>query len=99
MLLKIANFTGKHLCWSLFLIKLQAFRPATLLKRDSNTAATDVLHIREIFSLNMGKNVIMSDVLDRSQCSSKMTFVISSISNTHGRIDKVWFCKRSYIHR
>ena len=21
------NFTGKHLCWSLFLIKLQAFRP------------------------------------------------------------------------
>ena len=27
-----ANFTGKHLFWSLFLIKLQA-----LLKRDSNT--------------------------------------------------------------
>ena len=25
-----ANFTGKHLCWSLFLIKLQAFRPAKL---------------------------------------------------------------------
>ena len=22
----LANFTGKHLCWSLFLIKLQAFR-------------------------------------------------------------------------
>ena len=32
-----ANFIGKHLCWSLFLIKLQAGRPATLLKRDSNT--------------------------------------------------------------
>ena len=32
-----ANFKGKHLCWSLFLIKLQASRPATLLKRDSNT--------------------------------------------------------------
>ena len=30
------NFTGKHLCWSLFLIKSEAFRPATLLKRDSN---------------------------------------------------------------
>ena len=26
-------FTGKHLCWSLFLIKLQVFRTATLLKR------------------------------------------------------------------
>ena len=26
-------FTGKHLCWSIFLMKLQAFRPVTLLKR------------------------------------------------------------------
>ena len=32
-----ANFTGKHLCWSLFFTKLQVFRPATLLKRDSYT--------------------------------------------------------------
>ena len=31
------NFTGKHLSWSLFLIKLQAFKSATLLKTDSNT--------------------------------------------------------------
>ena len=30
---------GKQLCWSLFLIVLRAFRPATLLKRDSNTDA------------------------------------------------------------
>ena len=30
-------FTGKHLCWGLFLIKLQAIRSVTLLKRDSNT--------------------------------------------------------------
>ena len=32
-----ANFTGKHLCWSLFSIKSQAFRPGTPLKRDSST--------------------------------------------------------------
>ena len=32
----VANFTRKQLCWSLFLIKLQAFSPAILLKRDSN---------------------------------------------------------------
>ena len=32
----LANFTGKHQCWSLFLIKLQQIRPATLLKLDSN---------------------------------------------------------------
>ena len=31
-----ALFTGKHLRWSLFLFKLQAFRTATLLKGDSN---------------------------------------------------------------
>ena len=30
-------FTGKHLFWSLFLIKFHAFRVVTLLKRDSNT--------------------------------------------------------------
>ena len=32
-----ANFKGKHLCCSLFFKKLQALRPATLLKRDSYT--------------------------------------------------------------
>ena len=32
------NFTGKHLCWSCFLITFQTWRPATLLKRDSNTS-------------------------------------------------------------
>ena len=31
-----AIFTWKHLCWSLFLMKLQAFRSATLLERDSS---------------------------------------------------------------
>ena len=37
VLKNFANFTGEHLYWGLFSIKLQAFRPATLLKRDSNT--------------------------------------------------------------
>ena len=35
--LKFTIFTGKHLFWGLSLIKLQAFRPTTLLKNDSNT--------------------------------------------------------------
>ena len=38
VLKNFANFTGKHLCWSLFFTKLQAFRPATLLKIDSYTS-------------------------------------------------------------
>ena len=33
----VAIFTGKHWFWSLFLIKLQVFDLATLLKRASNT--------------------------------------------------------------
>ena len=33
----LTNFTGKRLSWSLFLIKLQTFRPATLLKGDFET--------------------------------------------------------------
>ena len=32
-----AKFTGNHLCWSLFIIKLQAWGPATFFKRDSDT--------------------------------------------------------------
>ena len=35
-----ASFTEKHLCWSLHLIKLQSFRPATLRKRASSTGVS-----------------------------------------------------------
>ena len=34
-----AIITEKHLFWGLFLIKLQAFNPTTLLKRNSSTGA------------------------------------------------------------
>ena len=37
VLKNFAIFTGKHLCWSLSLIDLRGSRPATFLKRDSNT--------------------------------------------------------------
>ena len=37
ILKKFAIITEKHLCWSLFLIKLQTWRPAALLNRDSST--------------------------------------------------------------
>ena len=40
VLKNLAIFTGKHLCWSYFLIKLQGWRTAILLKRDSNTSAS-----------------------------------------------------------
>ena len=37
VLKNLANFTEKHLFRKPFLIKLQAFRPATLLKREFST--------------------------------------------------------------
>ena len=39
VLKNFANITEKYQCWSLFLIKSQAWRHAKLLKRDSNTGA------------------------------------------------------------
>ena len=40
-------FTGKRLSWSLFLIKLPTWGPATLLKRDSNTGVLLKTHFVE----------------------------------------------------
>ena len=37
VLKNLAILIAKHLCWSLFLINLQAYKAATLLQRDSNT--------------------------------------------------------------
>ena len=48
---KFAMFTGKHLCWSLFLIKILAFKSATLSKDDCNTGA--FLRICKIFKYSL----------------------------------------------
>ena len=40
VLRNFAIFTGKRPCWSLLLIKLQVWRHAALLKRDSNTVVS-----------------------------------------------------------
>ena len=40
-------FTGKHLCWGLFLIKLPVFRLATLLESDSNTGVFQLRNFSE----------------------------------------------------
>ena len=37
VLKNFAIFIGKHLCRSLFLINFQTYKPATILKKDSNT--------------------------------------------------------------
>ena len=37
ILKNFARITGKHMCWDLFLIKLQALRPAFFFKKKSPT--------------------------------------------------------------
>ena len=38
----LASFTGKSLCWSIFLINLQAYGPEGFLKRNTNTYISPV---------------------------------------------------------
>ena len=57
-----ANFTGKRLCQSLFLIMLQVFRPVTILKRDSNTDAF-LRNLQLTFSLNFSLYFMRFDSL------------------------------------
>ena len=52
-----AIFTGKHLRWSLFLMKLQAFSPATLLKRDSSTGFFSCEFCETFKNINILKNI------------------------------------------
>ena len=58
---KFVIFTEKHLCWSLFLIKLHAFILATLLKTDSNTGV--FLWILQTLITSISKNIRVRLVL------------------------------------
>ena len=55
VLKNFAIFTEKHLCWSLFLIKLWTLRPATLLKRDCNTCFP--VNIAKFLRISILKNI------------------------------------------
>ena len=52
---KFAIFKEKHLCWSLFLITLQPFRPETLLERNFNTSFP--MNIEEFLKATILKNI------------------------------------------
>ena len=67
MILKIGalkNFvvSEKHLCWSLFILKLQTWRLATLLKRDSNTGVFQWIlrNVSTVFSMEHLKWLLLS---------------------------------------
>ena len=64
-----ASFTGKQLCWSLFLIELQTFRPAALLEIDSNT---------DVFLWNLQDHLIWSL---RTPASETCSFTWTALFN------------------
>ena len=67
-----ASFTGRQLCWSLFLIELQTFRPAALLEIDSNT---------DVFLWNLQDHLIWSL---QTPASETCSFTWTSLFNNLG---------------
>ena len=72
VLKNFANSTGKHLCWSLFLKKVAGWRPATLLKRDSDTSV--FLRISQFFLKTPFYRTPPGDCFCNVTASSKMSF-------------------------
>ena len=77
-------FIGKHLCCSLFLNKLQTFRPVTFLRRDSSTGIflTIMLNFQEqLFLQNTSGGCLLSFAIFHKEAShlicipNKMTFL------------------------
>ena len=75
----IANFTGKHLYWSLCLIKLQAFRPTTLLQRDSTGVFCEIC---EIFKITYFEEHLRT-AASREACIIKRTTIPEKIFGTN----------------
>ena len=72
VLKNFAKFTGKHLHWSLFMIKPQGSGPVTLLKTDSNTGA--FLWICEVF-----KNTLFTEHLRAAVSGCSAIGVLSGV--------------------
>ena len=71
-----AIITEKYLFWGLFLIKLQPFSPATLLKRNSNTAAF-LWILRKVRLLWNGNELfLIKTMIKLSQIDSKKCFLL-----------------------
>ena len=70
VLKNFANFTGKHLCWSLFLITLLVFRPVTLVKRyrSSHQRRSIKRAVLKNFAINTGKHLFVK-VIGLQACS------------------------------
>ena len=57
VLKNFTNFTGKHLCWSIFLIEFQQFRPASVLKKAPTQAFSCLKSLRTFTLKNICKQI------------------------------------------
>ena len=103
-----AIFTGKHLCWGLFLIKLQTFRPATFLKRDSNTGVSCAYCeiFKNSFFIEILWWLLLKALLQYSKVSCGVCSLISHlhvlsilIKNTAWKVFKYWVFSDPYSVR
>ena len=97
-----AIFTGKNLCWSLLLIDLRASKPATFLKRNSNTGVFCECWkiLRTLILLKICQQLLLQFLLLIVNISS---WVLVSALNSKGLFSKVFFhfyteiCRRTPI--
>ena len=83
VLQNFAIHTGKQLRWSLFLVKLLAFSPATLLKRDSSTEVFLWISVN-FFSpsaVDASEKIISRDVARLPQASNMERLATKTIQN------------------
>ena len=83
VLQNFAIYTGKQLRWSLFLVKLLAFSPATLLKRDSSTEVFLWIYVN-FFSpsaVDASEKRISTDVARLPQASNMERLATKTIQN------------------
>ena len=92
-------FTAKHLCWSFVLIKLKAWRPGTLLKKESNTGVSRWM-LRNFKDITC-KRVLLEVKLNLSKvCKLARVSESAKFSNTAQTsllllfLLRVWFCLR-----
>ena len=92
VLKNFAIFAGKHLCWSYFLIKLQAWRFAILLKRDSNTGV--FLGILQNFKEHLFRRTSAKGCFCTSNNKVSNKYWASFLNQKH---DVGWFLLKRFV--
>ena len=74
---KFEIFTGKDLCWSPFLIKLQAFKPTSLLKRD---------YIKVVFQWIFKKENLRTSILKNTR--KRLLLILCLVGTISGIVNR-----------